>query len=255
MRVAAIYDIHGNLPALEAVLEQISRIGVDRIVIGGDVVPGPLPRETLARLGKIDVPTDFIHGNGEIAILTQVAGSEPAGVPEQFRPVFHWTANQLDAEDVRWLRTWPKTFRLEVSSLGSVLFCHATLRDENEIFTRLTPQDRVSQIFQGTDAAVVVCGHTHMQFDRNVAGIRIVNAGSVGMPFGQGGAHWLILDTDVAFQRTPYDLEKAAERIRGTAYPQAELFASTYILNPPSEEQMLNVFEKAQAAAVSRPPA
>ena len=75
MRVAAVYDIHGNLPALEAVLEDIRQANVDQIVVGGDVVPGPMPRETLGRLLDLDLPTHFIHGNGELAILAQMAGA------------------------------------------------------------------------------------------------------------------------------------------------------------------------------------
>jgi hypothetical protein len=75
MRVAALYDIHGNLPALEAVLQDIRQADVDQIVVGGDVVPGPTPRETLKRLLELDLPTHFVYGNGERAILAQMAGA------------------------------------------------------------------------------------------------------------------------------------------------------------------------------------
>jgi putative phosphoesterase len=246
MRVAAIYDIHGNLPALEAVLEEIRRADVDRIVIGGDVVPGPMPRETLARLLNLEIPIQFIQGNGEVAVLEQMAGKEPAKVPEQFREVIRWTARQLDPEHQSLLASWPKTLRLEIPGLGKALFCHATPRNENEVFTRLTAEDRLSSIFEGVNATVVVCGHTHMQFDRMMGRIRVVNAGSVGMPFGEPRAHWLLLGPDVQFRRTPYDLAKAAERIRNTKYPQAQEFAEHNVLHPPSEKEMLDVFSKAE---------
>ena len=95
MRVAAIYDIHANLPALEAVLQEIRQAEVDQVIVGGDVVPGPLPKETLRCLLDLPVPTQFIYGNGEVAVLEQMAGRDPSAVPEQHRPIIRWTARQL----------------------------------------------------------------------------------------------------------------------------------------------------------------
>jgi diadenosine tetraphosphatase ApaH/serine/threonine PP2A family protein phosphatase len=157
-----------------------------------------------------------------------------------------WTAEQLTPEHARLLAGWPKTLRLEVAGLGDVLFCHATPRDENECFTRLTPEERLLPIFQGLDVPLVVCGHTHMPFDRTVGKVRVVNAGSVGMPFGEPGADWLLLGPGVQPRHTPYDLTRAGARIRGTAYPQAQEFAERYVLGPPSEAEMLAVFARAE---------
>ena len=242
MRVAALYDIHGNLPALEAVLEEIRQTEVDHIVIGGDVVPGPMPREALIYLMDLDVPVQFIQGNGEVAVLAEMAGADPVGVPEQFREVVRWTAQQLPPEHEVVLASWPQTLRLEIRGLGEVLFCHATPRSNTEIFTRLTPEDPLLPVFGGVGVPVVICGHTHMQFDRTIRRIRVVNAGSVGMPFGEPGADWLLLGPDVQLRHTSYDLAKAAERIRATAYPQAQEFAARNVLQPPSEEEMLKLF-------------
>jgi diadenosine tetraphosphatase ApaH/serine/threonine PP2A family protein phosphatase len=127
---------------------------------------------------------------------------------------------------------------------GKVLFCHATPRNPNDIFTRLTHGDRVASLFGTLDVDVVVCGHTHMQFDRMIGSVRVVNAGSVGMPFGKPGAYWLLLGSQIDFRRTEYDLEKAAARIRETQYPDAEEFAAQNVLQPPSEEEMLRAFEQ-----------
>jgi len=127
-----------------------------------------------------------------------------------------------------------------------VLFCHATARNENEVFTRRTPEDRLLTIFEGVNASLVVCGHTHMQFDRIVGKIRVVNAGSVGMPFGKPGGYWLLLGPDVQLRHTPYDLDKAADCIRATSYPDAQNFAARNVLQPPSEKEMLEVFAKAK---------
>src|SRR4029077_18235739 len=119
---------------------------------------------------------------------------------------------------------WPLTVTLRVPPLGEVLFCHATPRNENEIFTKLTREARMLEIFGGVTAALVVCGHTHMPFDRSAGAVRVVNAGSVGMPFGATGADWLLLGPGVEFRHTTYDLDRAATRIRATAYPKAEEF-------------------------------
>jgi putative phosphoesterase len=238
MRVAAIYDIHGNLPALEAVLQDIREANVDQVVVGGDVVPGPLTKETLMRLLDLRVPTHFIYGNCEVAVLEQMAGREPSAVPEQYRPPIRWTARHL-VEYQPLLAAWPKTVRLAIPGLGDVLFCHGTPRDENEIFTRLTSEDRLLPLFKELDATVVVCGHTHMQFDRMIGRTRVVNAGSVGMPFGEPGADWLLLGPGVGLRHTSYDLTRAADRLRESDYPDAADFVARYLFQPPTEAAML----------------
>lgn len=160
--------------------------------------------------------------------------------------MIQWTAGQLSSQDERVLAGWPKTVRLDIPGLGEVLFCHATPRNENEIFTRLTAEERLLPIFGVVDAAVVVCGHTHMQFDRMVGATRVVNAGSLGMPFGEPGADWLLLGPSIEFRHTRYDHAKAARRIAATGYPLAEEFALRNVLNPPSEAAMLELFARAE---------
>lgn len=248
MRIAALYDIHANLPALEAVLQDIAEIGVDRIIVGGDVVPGPMPRETLDRLLSLNLPCQLIQGNGEIAVLEAVAGKPITGVPAQHQPVINWSARQLSSKDERWLSQWPLTIRLQHTSLGEILFCHATPRNASEIFTKTTPAEKLRlTALANVNATIVVCGHTHMQFDRMIGQVRTVNAGSVGMPFGEPGAHWLLLGNRIELRRTAYDLHKAAEMIRATNYPQALEFAERNILDPPTEEEMLQLFTRAES--------
>jgi diadenosine tetraphosphatase ApaH/serine/threonine PP2A family protein phosphatase len=141
---------------------------------------------------------------------------------------------------------WPETLQVEVDGIGQVLFCHATPRYDTEIFTRLTPEDRLIPVFASVSAPLVVCGHTHMQFDRTVGPTRVVNSGSVGMPYAEPGAYWLLLGPGVQFRHTLYDLSAAAARVRTTAYPMAEDFAATNILQPPSEALVLEAFTRAQ---------
>jgi len=255
MRVAALYDIHANLPALEAVLDDVGAAQVDLIVVGGDVFPGPMPRETLARLQGLNVPARFICGNGELAVLAQIDAADPSAVtywgttsgaplPEPQREALRWTAKEIRHDYASLLRAWPRTLQVRIDGVGDVLFCHATPRSETESFTRLTPEAALRPVFDGVNASLVVCGHTHMPFDRMVGRVRVVNAGSVGMPFGRPGADWALLGPVVQLRHTSYDLSQAAERVRGAAYPQAASAAAA-ILSPPSEASMLDVFTNA----------
>lgn len=260
MRVAAICDIHGNLPALEAVLHEIRQAQVDSVVVGGDVVPGPMMRETLTRLSDLDVPVHFLYGNGERAVLAQLRAAHPGDVkywgttsgappPEPVKALLRWTAQQLtDHEQL--FSDWPMTVHLTIPPLGDVLFCHATPRNETEIMLPSTPEGVLLPIFEALGVSVVVCGHTHMQFDRMIGRTRVVNAGSVGMPFGQPGADWLLLGPDVRLRHTQYDLESAADRIRHTNYPQAEEFAARNVLHPPSAQEMMDMFRHAELSSV-----
>jgi hypothetical protein len=138
--------------------------------------------------------------------------------------------------------SWPATIQLNIHGVGPVLFCHATPRSDREIFTRLTPESSLAPVFSGLDVATVICGHTHMQFDRMVGTTRVVNAGSVGMPFGTPGAYWLVIGPDIQPRRTPYDFEQAAARIRATEYPSADEFVARSVLSPPTEDEMLAIY-------------
>jgi putative phosphoesterase len=246
MRVAALYDVHGNLPALKAVLDDVRAAGVDQIVVGGDAVLGPMPTETLACLLALDIPVQFITGNCDREVVAQHAADETSPLPAPAREMMRWVAQQLPPEHVRELASWPKTLRIDVDGVGDVLFCHATPRNDNEIFTELTPEDVLLPVFEGTDASLVVCGHTHMQFDRTIGGQRVVNAGSVGMPFGEPGAYWLLLGPDVELRHTMYDLETAAESIRATSLPYANHFAMQSVLQPPPKQAMLKAYARAE---------
>ena len=251
MRIAALYDIHANLPALEAVIAELRRERVDEIVVGGDVLPGPMPCETLAVLSSLQAPVRFIHGNGELAVLAQIDATDSSLVtywgttsgnppPESVKETLRWTAAQISS-GCGPLPRWPPTRRRTIAGLGEVLFCHATPHSETDSFTRLTREDALAPVFKGVDAALVVCGHTHMQFDRVVAGVRVVNAGSVGMPFGRPGADWLMLGPDVELRHTAYDVEAAAAQVRATTYPDAREFAASMV-QPPPEQAMLDLF-------------
>jgi putative phosphoesterase len=249
MRIAALYDIHGNLPALEAVLAEVRHAGVDRIMIGGDVLPGPMPRECLEVLRSLDRPTSFIRGNGDRETVAAGRGQMGRAVPEAFREAIRWNAAQLASADQDLIDAWPMSLRMTIPGMGAVLFCHATPRDDNEIFIESTAEAALRPLFEPLGVDLVVCGHTHMQFDRRIGSTRVVNAGSVGMPFEAPGAYWLLLGPTVELKRTQYDLAAAAQQVRHTSYPRAAEFAEQNILSTPNKKDMLAALAKAELTA------
>jgi putative phosphoesterase len=229
MRVAALCDVHGNLPALEAVLAEVASLDVERIVCGGDVVAGPFPRECLDRL--VDLDAVFVRGNAD-----RESSRAPAGTWE-------WIAASLDPLSVEFLRELPQAV-----PLGGVLYCHGSPRDDDEILTRVSPDERFRAALAGVEEQLVVGGHTHVQFQRVVDGIRFVNAGSVGIPYeGKQGAFWALLDgDDVDLRHTPYAVDAGAAAIRASGYPGADQLAA-WLLEPEDPDEVSAYFESVAA--------
>lgn len=243
-RVAALYDLHGNLPALETILGECEAAGVELLVVGGDVFPGPLARESLALLCRQALPCLFLRGNGENDVLAARSGGLLTRVPEPYRAPLEWHARELSDSEAGWISSWPATLEIELAGLGRVLFCHATPRDDDELFTEVTPVAQLAPVFRNVDAPVVVCGHTHMPFDRRVEATRVVNAGSAGLPFGRSGADWLLLGPQVELRHTDFDLELALARLRRSAYPRFEL-VEQWLRSPPPKREMIELYERA----------
>jgi predicted phosphodiesterase len=241
MRVAALYDVEGNLPALEAVLQEVERERPDGIVVGGDMVTGPMPSETLNRLRGLE-HAHFLRGNADRYVVEVSRGERPEGLPADVVDTLTWTAEQLSDEQIAFLAGLPLTVVLDVDELGPVCFCHATPRDDNELFTELTPDDAVAELLAGTTEATVVCGHTHMQFDRQVGRRRVVNAGSVGRAWDEGrDPRWALLGPGVSLRRTHLDPERLAQTIHATEWPGADEFLGD--TRPRAE--VLELFEQA----------
>jgi putative phosphoesterase len=244
VRVAALADIHGNLPALAAVLDEVERERVDVVVCCGDVA-GPFGEQCVARLRALG-GVRFVRGNADEGV------------------------------------DWPLTVELAVDGLGRVLFCHGSPRSEHEILTRISPPARVAAALAGVAADIVVGGHTHVQFDRSVAGHRLVNAGSVGMPYeGARGAYWALLGASVSprearlvgsegspaepailsegiasdalrpgveLRRTEYDVEAAAAHLEATGFPGAAEQAG-WLRDPPDPTEVSAYFESQATGA------
>ena len=233
MRVAALYDVHGNLPALEAVLAEVD--DADFVVVGGDLVAGAFPAECLDRLTALGDRVAFVRGNADREVLEGGEGERG------------WCLEQLGPEREALVTDWPLTIRLEVDGLGRVLFCHATPDSDEAFLTPATPEDAVAEVLAGADADVVVYGHIHVQYERGQAP-RLVNPGSVGWPHERRrGAYWALLGPDVEFRRTDYDFEAAADAILASGFPKARDMADT-ILDPPTPEEATEHFEALRGA-------
>ncbi|HKF35778.1 MAG TPA: metallophosphoesterase family protein [Ktedonobacteraceae bacterium] len=245
MKVAALYDIHGNLPALDAVLQEVEQEHPDLILVGGDIVPGPMPRATLERLLALGDKIHYIRGNCEREVVAAFDGLPlDPGMSKEVSQRMRWTAKQLEPSQRDFLASLPEHLALTIEGLGEVLFCHGSPRSDEEILTVATPEPRLREALAGVKQRIIVCGHTHMQYERHLDEKTVVNAGSVGMPYAEPGAYWLELGPEIVLRRTPYDLEQAAAAVRASGYPEAEDFAANNILRPAKAAEVTEFFER-----------
>jgi len=234
MRIAVLSDVHGVLPALDAVLAEPDVRAADRIVLTGDLAAGPQPVETLDALAALGDRAVWVRGNADRELVAERRGGAPS-----------WAAAQLRPDQVARLDALPLTV-----TLGRTLFCHATPRDDEEVVLVDTRLERWADVFAGLDddVSTVVCGHTHMPFVRLAHRRLVVNPGSVGMPYGGAGAHWALLDGDldggsVTLRRTEFDVDAACAAIAATSgYPDAAAWADVYLRSRASDADALRVF-------------
>ncbi len=242
-RIAVLSDIHGNLPALQAVLADVNQVGVDLIVLNGDLVDGPFPVETLEVLHSLGDKAVWVTGNGDRWVTEAFDGTfERTGSPTD--ALTEWTASLFGSEHRALLGSATLTARLELPGIGAIGFCHATARDDNEMVLVDSPVAHFEQAFGAFDVPTVVVGHCHMPFDRLFNRRRIVNAGAVGMPYGHTGASWALIGPDVTLRRTNYDLDAAAARLRSSGMPDLQEFIDDNVCTAPSDAEALDVFGK-----------
>ena len=247
MRIAVLCDIHGNLPALDAVLAEVDLLDVDAIVVGGDVVPGPFMAETVDRLRALDDRARFVMGNGDREIVEAFdAGRRPEDAgDDRFARFTAWCASRIDRGRRDFLASFEPVVHLEADDVGPVLFCHGSPRSDTEIITRVTAPERLGPMLAGVAEPTVVCGHTHHQFVLEAAGRRVLNAGAVGMPYqGAAAAFRLLLGPDVQMRRTDYDVDGAVEAIRATGAPDIDaVMLQDSLLTPTTAEDVARYFE------------
>lgn len=235
MRIGLISDLHGNLPALEAVLAKLDEEAVDRLVCLGDVAVGPWPSDTVKRIAALDCTS--IVGNWDAWI---VDGVSPCGDNDAGRKLLEmgsFWATQLDDHDLAFMRTAQPELRIEVDGSKQLVFFHGSPRSYNEPILAATPTEELTHMLGRLDAPIVVVGHTHVQMVRRLPFTLIVNPGSVGLPFLEWPvaaarvcrwAEYGILDytddgtVNVDLRRTPYDADAVIEYTLASGVPHAE---------------------------------
>ena len=234
MRVAALADVHGNAPALAAVLEEVEREAPDLVVFCGDLTWGSLPHETLALVRSLDTPTRFVCGNADRALRALRDGEIERPTPRE-----RWMLAHHREEDLAFLAGFEQTVSVVVDGLGATCFCHGSPRSDEECVTERTPAGRVREFMAGRDEKVVVTAHVHVQYDRTVDGVRLLCPGSVGLPYEDGlCAYWAMLGPEVELWRTEYDVEAAVALMRATDDPSVEQIVEL-MLTPPSTDDVI----------------
>lgn len=240
--VAVLSDIHGVLPALEAVLAEPDVARAERLVLTGDIAAGPQPAEVLDRLLDLGDRITWVRGNADRELVALATGID-IPVPDEISP---WAARQLTADHVDWLASLPHPVTLEVDGFGPVLFCHGTPRDDAEVVLVDTRLERWADVLAAVpdDVLTIVCGHTHMPFMRLAHRKQIVNPGSVGMPYGRAGAHWALLRGGTAsLRRTDFDLAQACAAIgEQSSFPAAADWADYFLYARASDRDALAAF-------------
>jgi putative phosphoesterase len=234
-RVAVLSDVHGNATALEAVLDDVRREAPDVIVFGGDLTWGPLPRETLDLVAGLDFPAAWVRGNADRTLL------EPVNDPSEREA---WLREHHNGDDLAQVGSLVDALVVEIHGLGPTRFCHGSPRSDEELVTPGTPEARMRALSAGIAERVLVTAHTHLQFDRRVAGLRSINPGSVGMPYeGRPGAYWALLGPDVALRRTEYAIDDAVAAYRASGFPRVEELVEI-LVTPPTRDEVIEHAER-----------
>ncbi len=239
MRVGFVSDIHGNLIALDAVLADLERRQVDRLVCLGDICFGPQATECLERVRGLGCPV--ILGNwDDWSTGSFPPADDPVGV--MLYEIGAWWAGHLTAEDRAFVATFQPTFELPLDD-GTHIHCfHGSPRSFNDWIFATTPEDDLEQMFAGARAPVLVGGHTHLQLVRRWGPSLIVNPGSVGQPFSQWWpepirvAHWAeygVIETDgkhvsVELRRVPFDVDALLRLFAASGMPHAQWWIDSW---------------------------
>ena len=246
-RVAVLSDVHGNAVALEAVLRELPATRADLVVFGGDLTWGSLPEETWALVEPLPSAI-FVRGNAERALF-EAAAELRSGSGDVLTARERWMVERHSPSTFANLVAFLESTVVEIDALGTVLFCHGSPRSDEELVTPATPEPRMRALLEGVTANVLVTAHTHIQFDRKVAGVRSINPGSVGMPYeGRSGvAYWAVLGPDVELRQTEYDVDEAVRRYRATDDPSVEQMVELLIA-PPSRDELIQDAETREFA-------
>jgi putative phosphoesterase len=240
MRLGLISDVHGNLLALDAVLDELNDSGIDRLVCLGDLAAGPEPRATIERLRELDCPV--VLGNWDTWLLEGVPTLE-LEVGPKLRDQGHWSAAQLSEEDKEFLQGLPPQLELELDGT-KVLCVHGSPRSMHEDIHATTSDAELAQMFNGNRPAVLAAGHTHVQLARLHGTTLIVNPGSVGLPFNSWPpngalrmspwAEYAILTVEdgcisTELRRALYDVSALIELARESGMPHPDWWGDQWL--------------------------
>jgi predicted phosphodiesterase len=227
-------DVHGNAVALAAALAEADRERPDLLVFGGDLTWGAEPTATYELAVARAERAVFIRGNADRAVLEGRAETDR----EQ------WMQESHSPQALALIGRFEEQAVVDVDGLGPVRFCHGSPRSDEECVTPETPAERVGEFMDGRDENMLVTAHVHIQFDREVAGIRSVNPGSVGLPYeGRPGAYWALLGPGVELRRTEYDVARAVEAYRTSGFPTPEQLVEM-LEQPPSPAEVIEDAER-----------
>lgn len=239
-RVAVIADVHGNAIALAEVLKEVLGAQPELLVFAGDLTWGPLPEETWAVIRHLHQPNAplnaiWIRGNADRHLLEAARMADK----DQLGPREHWMLEAHSGEILNAIDDFIESVVVEVEELGRVRFCHGSPRSDEELITPETPATRMLAMSGAVEERVILSAHTHIQFDREIAGLRSINPGSVGMPYeGKPGAYWALLGPGVDLRCTHYDLDETVRRYQASGDPLAEQLVDT-LLEPPVPAQVI----------------
>lgn len=234
--LAVVADVHSNIPALEAVLAEPDVRQADLVVFCGDLTWGPEPRQAIELVGTLEDRAVFVRGNGDRAVVELARGGRR---PE--RPRDEWMRRRHTEASIDFLAGFLFNVVVTVLGLGPIRFCHGSPRSDTELVTPETPPDRYAALAEGVCEPTIVHGHTHLQFDRMVAGRRSLNPGSVGLPYHErepGTAYWAILGPDVSLRQSRYSVTESIERTRKAGDPAADTIAAL-LMTPPTPREVI----------------
>lgn len=231
-RIGVISDVHGNLPALEAVLAELEREELDGVVCLGDVAVGPFPSESLERVGRLGCAV--VKGNWD-DWLSDGIPTPRDDVGRRILEMGEWWAARLSAGEHETLRGYADTVELELDDGETVLCCHGTPGSHTEGVYAETPEEELAAALVGRTPGIVLCGHTHVQLLRRLGGALVVNAGSVGLPFASWPprpirvapwAEYAVLEHGggrlrVDLRRTTYDVDAVLDACLASGVPHA----------------------------------
>ena len=239
MRIGLISDIHGNRLALDAVLEDLEREGVDQLVCLGDVAVGPQPGEALARVRELGCPV--IMGNWDAAFLGDMPEAKDK-VGEMLVEIGNWWAAFLSPEDREFMESFVPTIEVSLGSTPAVCF-HGSPKSYDDWIFATTPDEELRPMLNGVEAPVLLGGHTHLQMVRRYEDAVIVNPGSVGLPFREWwprpvrispwAEYGIVGGEDghlsVDLRRTPFDVDSFLRMSLESGMPHAEWWANCWV--------------------------